>query len=413
MTQVIMKMKKIVSIPLEIKVWLTIFSGLLFLYLGTREEKLIQNTVGETLVIVIYLTLLVGFTNLKMPIFFASRPRLSTFALITFSGHISLLFDSFAVILLLAKGIQYYPFKDGEDTFNQFMVKSSAMFTALTVGGAFYLGELWGLPWYLAHNQDTLLSGLSLLIVFTPVCLAIATFVAFSFPVKIKKVGFDKKQAFAMTEFIGGLAILIFTHDAILSLGSLIIYTLLRGKVLELINAGLHEVKDGALIPIGLIAGALVLNLLGVDTWLNLTGYQVGIVSALSSPLAGAIAIPVDNLEEFYFVLLALSVGAATFSFSSLVGILVLKGKLKREDLPEYLRWVPSFLLYEKCLYTLVVIPHITLLFVGSLLALNTGVLIELATFIGVSFWIYRFIYKFKKGFVSRILFLSFFVFYL
>ncbi len=358
------------------------------------EVKIVDSPVTETLLVAIYLTMLVGFVGFKLPVFFANRPRLSTFCLVVFAGHISLLFDSFAVVLLLAGGITFIPY--GEfSRFNQFVVKVVAAFNALTVGGGFYLGELWGLPWFISNGQANLIAGFPVLIAATPVCLATAWLAAFFTPVKMEATKFDKDQTRAGIEFVIGLLIIIMTHSPILSIGLLFLYTGVIGKTPRLVKMTLHELEGGAAVALSLIFFALILTQTGTAQLIQpyLSGLGMFFGAMISSPFAGAIAPPVETLYEFYAGLFFLMNGAPVFVFSSLVAIMVFKETLQYEDLPPrakvILGWVPGMksrgYTQEALVYTIVVTPMILLLGTASYIAMQSGIIVTAAMMLGVT----------------------------
>lgn len=355
------------------------------------HEKLIKTAVAETLIVAVYLTMLVAYVGFKMPVFAASNPKWSTFWLVVFSGHISLLFDSFAVVLLLATGITFIPLQGVKNNFNQFAVKAIAAFNALTVGGGFYLGELWGLPWFITNGQANIWAGFPILIAATPVSIILGFFAAQMFPVRMEKVAFDAKQIRATLEFVVGLLVIIISHSPILSIGVLLFYTGLCRRTDDLIGATLHELKDGAMTALGLIGVAWVLLQAGYAGYIQpyLEGKGMFFGAAISSPFAGAMAPAVYTLEKFYYGLAYLMLGAPLFVFSSLVAIMVFKDEIHYDDLPEWFRWIPGArskgYAQEAVLYTFLVIPQALLLALALYIALELGIIVQAAEMLGVT----------------------------
>ncbi len=358
------------------------------------HEPILKSAVAQTLGVAIYLTMLVSYCGLKIPVFFPQSARWSTFCLIVFAGHISLLFDSFAVVLLLATGVIFIDLGDGS-RFNQFVVKAVAAFNALTVGGGFYLGELWGLPWFITNGQSNLVAGLPFLLAATPVCLITAYMAAKWVPVKMEATDFDSSQKLAMSEFVIGLMIIIFSHEAVFAIGVLLVYTSIRGRTIELVDKTLHELKDGAAVALGLIFLALILTLQGSAVYIQpyLEGPMMFLGAMVSSPFAGAMAPAVDSLDGFYWGLIFLALGAPMFVFSSLVAIMVFKGRLDYNDLPSWAQstfgWIPGFKsrghTQEAVLYTLLMIPLVLMLACSSWIMMESGAIVHFAEMLGVT----------------------------
>ncbi|MBY0309821.1 hypothetical protein K2Q16_01610 [Patescibacteria group bacterium] len=373
--------------------------GAALTYWGGRAlwhgEKIASTAVVETLLVALYLTMLVAYAGLRMPVFAHRSPFWSTFWLIMFAGHSSLLFDSFAVVLLLATGIVFLPLPGSSERYNQFFVKVAASFAALTVGGGFYLGELWGLPWYISNNLAEPLVGFPLLLVLTPACACLAYITARFHPVKMEPVVMDRSQVMAAAEFVVGLLLIIVTHSPVLCIGVLCIYTAVRSMTTQLVERTAHEFTSGAQNALGLILAAVAVQGSGLSSYVEpyLQGWGMFVGAAISSPFAGAMAPPVDNLHDFYVGLSMLMAGAPLFVFSSLVAIVVFTGRLEHEDLPPYMQRVISLwgarksavYVEEAVAYTLLVLPMVAVLGVMLTLANYYGVFMAGADFLGVT----------------------------
>lgn len=370
---------------------LILYGGMAF----WKGEHLISSPVGETLWVAIYLTAVVAYCGFKMPVFMAHSPLWSTFWLIVFCGHISLLFDSFAVVLLLATGIVFTPLPNQKNQYNQFVVRVTAAFCALTVGGAFYLGELWGLPYYITNGLDNWKAGFPLLIVLTPYCLLIALLVALTHPVKMEPVEFDTAQKLAGIEFTIALLLIILTHSVFLCLGVLLFYTALRKNTAHLVTKTAHEITDGAQNALGLILLAVVIQAIGwsgvIQQFLVGAGLFVG--AAISSPFAGAMAPAAVDLQSFYEGLILIMLGAPLFVFSSLVAIVVFKESIDYEDLPAYMKPVAALIggkrrghIQEGIAYTFLVTPLLLGLAASLYFASANGIFTKAAAVLGVEF---------------------------
>lgn len=320
----------------------------------------------ETLLVALYLTMVVAFCGFRMPTFFTRYPRISTFALVVFAGHISLFFDSFAVILLLATGVHFLPLENTNKKFNEFAVKTTATFSALTVGGGFYLGELWGLPYFITSNMDNPLAGFPLLLVLTPYSIVLGLIAARFYPVRVKKFHWSLEQISAAAEFTVALLLIIWTHNPFFCFGVLFFYSALRFRTVELIKATAHEFTDGAQNALGLILLAVVIQgIPGAAPLIQskLEGFGLFVGAAISSPFAGAMASAPHSLAEFYQNLSLIMLGAPVFVFSSLVAIIVFKRSLSSADLPVFMRKIAKYsggksdFLQEAVAYTVIVIP--------------------------------------------------------
>lgn len=355
--------------------------------------QLTSSPVMETLLVAVYLTMLLAYAQVKIPVFFSHSSRLSTFTLVVFCGHISLFFDSFAVVLLLSTGIVFIPIKGEKNTFNQFVVKTFAAFCALTVGGGFYLGELWGLPWFISNGLNNPLAGLPILAILTPYCIFLGIVAAIFTPVQMKKVTFSPEQTKGVIEFTLGLLLIIFTHSPFLCIGILLIYSAISRKTIFLIEAFVHELKDGALNAIGLILIACLIINADLVQYIqpHLDGIGLLIASAISSPFAGAIAAPVDNLYDFYVGLSMLMIGAPIFVFSSLVAIVVFKNHIAFRDMPHQIVKICHSIglknhegMNEAILYSITIFPLNFILALLLYAANTSGLFVYIAEMLGV-----------------------------
>ncbi len=355
----------------------------------------------ETLLVALYLTMVVAYCGFKMPTFFTRSNFWSTFALVVFAGHISLFFDSFAVILLLSTGIVFFPTQKANN-FNAFAVKAIAAFAALTVGGGFYLGELWGLPYYITAGLDTPNAGWPLLVVLTPYSIFLGLIAGAFFPVQIQKAPFDRQQALAGLEFVVALLAIIITHNPFFCIGLLFIYSAvsplwygMRGHkdTLDLVHRTAHELTDGGLNALGLIMLAVLIQQIpgmGEMITAKLHGLGLFVGAAISSPFAGAMAAMPASLDEFYLNLSLIMLGAPMFVFSSLVAIVVFTNQIRREELPSWMLLPAKAIGFrgpyvpEAIAYTLLVIPMNLGLAILVILANQMGWFADLGAMLGM-----------------------------
>ncbi len=349
-------------------------SGVMAFYSLTQHPHL--SSVAETLLTAIFLTALVAFIDFRLPTLFTSNPFMAAFTLMVVSGFISLLFDSFAVVLLVdtivLTGVAFktlYPYG-----FNKFAVRVTCAFNALTVGAGFYLGELYGLPYFISSGMDNPLAGLPILAAVGPYCFLMSYIIAKRYPVEVQPVRYTRMELLGGAELVTFLTLLIITHNVLLSMSVLMIWATVTGRILKLVERTLHELAEGGINAIGLVLIALFAEgiplIAGfVDSYAR--GFGVTLFSAISSPLAGAMIPPAQNLSEFYWNLSLLMVGAPFAVFSSLVGIMVFNERLSFDDLPEAWKRFPGVEraghMQEALAYTLFVTPMIVGLFVWML----------------------------------------------
>ena len=296
------------------------------------------DAIAETLLTALYLTAAVAFVSasFKLPTFFTKSPFWSVVAMVVFCGVISLFFDSFAVVLLLGTvGVV-------GNKFNTFAFKAVAAVSALTVGGCFYLGELWGLPYYISSGLDNPTAGLPLLVVMLPFAFIIGAVVAKTAPVNLEPTEYTKEQLQGAGEITVLLLAIILTHQPLACLGGLLLYAAITGRIDHLIDAFLHELKEGAFSALGLIMVALALQALpGMVEWTAdqlSEGWKVFVLAMASSPLAGAMLPPAETIHEFFVNLSYVMLGAPVLVSSSLVAIVVFRDTIDYEDLPGWMR---------------------------------------------------------------------------
>jgi hypothetical protein len=342
------------------------------------------------------LTAVVAWIPFQMPTPFARHsPFWAQVTLGVLAGLISLFFDSFAVVLLLAK-INTLPMHDGingRHRFNEFAFRAVASFNALTVGGAFYLGELWGLPYYIASHMDTWWTGLPVLPFVVVYCVAVSLAAAWLFPVRIEAPLVQSPGRWLATfEMVSILLTIIVTHNTALAAGLLLVWSaVVRRDTHGLIQRTAHEVHDGGANALALILCAIVVQQLpGTGEWVaNLTqsgtGWGTVALAAMSSPFAGAMLPAAESPEQFYTGLTNLMVGAPLFVWSSLVAIMVFKSHVAWEDIPmpdSWKHWRVSETVSEYLLYSFIAVP----------LAVGLGVVLEIAHLSGVIMYFYHLI---------------------
>lgn len=356
--------------------------GVLVMWLSILEmQKHTEHKMDpilETIIVAGYLTMLVSYSRFRFPTFFSGNARMATFALVMVAGHVSLVFDSFAVVLLLLtlevkKEADTYGI-GGNARFNAFVTTVAASVCALTVGAGFWTGELWAIPMYLKSGYANIIVGLPHLMVLTPFNIVVAGLAAWLFPIDVEKVPFDRTQKFAAVEFLGFLTALVVTHNPLLCLGALLIYSTIRCDTKRLVTNTLHELGEGAAPALGLIIVAYLLNLLpyGIGMFIeeHVTGAGIAVLAAISSPFAGAMVAAAESASQLYSTISFLMIGAPMFVGSSLVAMIVYKDAIDWDDIPCWLRrrirWLPGVRenshAQEWVLFSVVSVPLVTVL---------------------------------------------------
>lgn len=331
----------------------------------TGEGPMIHEPIAETNTLALLLLAVVPFCGFRLPTFFATPItqilgrnvpdwisgfflRLAVGTLLFLCGFISLGFDSFAVVMLLQL-VEFKPYEGRtffSHRFSVFVIRAIGTISALTVGCGFYPGELWALPHYLSSGMNNIHAGLPMLAVMIPFAIIASTIGAVFFPVRIQPVAFDKKQIIAGLKFAFFLGVYLATHRVLFSAGVFLLFASATGQITRMIEGLLHELKEGGFSAIGLVLSALCIKvgIPGSMHWFasNVTGWKIGLLSAISSPFAGAMVAPSTSYEQLYATISWLGIGAGVAVSSSLVGIMVFRDKIDVEDMPRVLRGIPG-----------------------------------------------------------------------
>ena len=299
------------------QLWLVMtLSGLAFVTAGFMMK--IEDHIVATLFVMGYLMAIVGTKTIYLPV-------LRTWQMTVFGGNLSMVTDSFVIILAYKKLIA-----NGEEIlFKALQFLILAMISALSVGAAFYLGEIFALPNYIHHGLDKdLRAGFPMLLSLWPFLgiLASATKIMADFlPVAVKK--FDPRNTVELVFFVG---MLIFTDNVLLCLGIFLLYESnfwgADGPKYVVRNLN-EELRHGGFMAFGLIILALGVRMTPMGNWIaESTDLQITFFAMISSPLTGAL-LKAHDLSQFYANLGYLIAGAIMAPWSSLVGVMVLKPK--------------------------------------------------------------------------------------
>ncbi len=295
--------------------WLTLTLGGLAL-LATSFVVTITDHIFDTLLVTLYLMAIVGTKSIFLP-YVRSLWMTAT------GSTLSSVTDSFVIILAFKKLIA----RDQKITIRELDFLNLAQIGALSFGAVFFIGELYGLPYYIHHGLDQVLqSGLPMLMSLGPLLVSLIVMtrrLADFTPMAAKK--FDPRNTLELIFFVG---ILILTHDVLLSAGLFLVYEANfwgAGGPKYVVNNLVEELRHGGFMALGLIILALAVRPTPLGNLIaNADGIWITASAMLSAPLTGALLVAHD-LPEFYEKLGYLIGGAFLAPWSSLVGVMVLR----------------------------------------------------------------------------------------
>lgn len=269
------------------------------------------HDIGQIMFLVMFLTSAVGLADLPLPAFKSKA------GLVWISGLVSGFLDSFIVLLKL---------KDTETRGSDeahFRLLCLATISALIMGLYFWFGELYAAPLYYSNGRTGLLSGLFML----PPGLLFLWFLGWQasrLPITIvnnRKVEWNKRRVIEFSAFI---ALLLWSHNAMLCLGVVLVYSLLRNEMdfMEKIWRKDTEFSVMGVLGIAWLLGPKAMELAerfsindGIIGPIMLSAGQ----ALLWSPLYH------DPNVNFWVMMANLSTGAMILPTSSLVGVVIFK----------------------------------------------------------------------------------------
>lgn len=280
------------------------------------------NIIQETVILVIFLGLLLGIAPLPFPNLSKTRWLYPILA-----GLLSAFMDSFLVLLLVAA----IPLKGSVSHILKF--KAYNMIAALIGGLLVYFGEVYALPHYLKygiHSIDGALFLLPPVLVF----LGILGFLVNKLSIQVVSVKKDtgeitntsivnrKRVVENIIEFVIGIILLLTTHNALLCLGVLLVYSFISGQGHDLVKVLRHETEMEVMLL--LIFAMLIFEptkaFFGQFTqWWAYFGF-----STVNAVISGAL-LPKEGNIGLEIVLI--SAGALVTPISSLVGVMLFKIK--------------------------------------------------------------------------------------
>lgn len=279
--------------------------------------------VQETIVLVIFLGGLMGITRIPFPSTFAGRP-IPLWAYPLISGGISGFMDSFLVLLLVGAARL-----DGSKE-DQFAFKAYNMIAALIGGLTLYFGEVYMLPLALKYGMR---EWYSMLPIVPPVLvfLLLLAFLANRLQVRVLGMktmdgngnGHTKKAHadwFDYVEFSIAIVVLLVTHNALLCLGVLLLYSFVTGQGEDLIDVMKTETEVGVMLL--LVFAAFVAGPIEPYMATYFPGWWAFIPSTINGVLTGAIY-PASG--DVWFDAHILSTAVLLTPISSLVGVMLFK----------------------------------------------------------------------------------------
>lgn len=301
------------------KVWdlETFFLGLVGAALIWQRDLLHHfGVVEETIVLVIFLGGLMGITRIPFP------SKIPLWAYPVVSGIISGFMDSFLVLLLVGAA------QLEGSTNDKLRFRAYNMIAALIGGLITYFGEVYMLPLALKYGMR---AWYVMLPIVPPVLVYLAFIALRTNGLKVKVLGMQslddtnetgKKSTADFGDYIEfGLAILLLlvTHNALLCLGLLFLYSFVTGQGEDLIDVMKTETEVGVMLL--LVFAAFVAG--PVEPYMaSWSGWWAFIPSVINGVLTGAIYPTSGDVWQDAHIL---STAVLVTPISSLVGVMLFK----------------------------------------------------------------------------------------
>lgn len=283
--------------------------GLALVFSGGEYHHLGVPT--QIFILIIYLTFLVGIAPIPMPTFSTN------FRQVVYVGLISSVLDSFVLLAQLKK---MRATKNDETR-----IKLLALFTisALIGGLCIWFGEVYAAGLFTNDGRTGIASALFIV---PPVLvfLSVLGWHANKLGVTLER-GRHRPSKVNLYEFVGGVALLLYTHDPIVCTGVLLIYATITGQQGHLFDQVLKNQIEWPIIVVIILAMAKG-DWLVQQVFLPLgiaTGDWAIIPSAVQAVLWGPLY--KDPGVHFWVRLANLSTGAMILPISSLVGVMLFK----------------------------------------------------------------------------------------
>lgn len=263
----------------------------------------------QVFVLIIYLTFLVGIAPIPMPTF------ATNFRQVLYVGLVSSVLDSFVLLAQLKK------MRTSGSIVERTKLLTLFTLSALIGGLCIWFGEVYAAGLF-ANDKRTSVG--SALFVVPPVLVFLSILGWNANGIKIRlEPSNQRPRKVNVYEFVGGIMLLLWTHDPIICTGVLLIYTTLTNQQEHLFDQVLKNEIEWPVIVVVLLAmtkGEWVVNQLFVPLGIS-TGNWAIIPSAVQAVLWGPLY--QDSSVHFWVRLTNLSTGAMLLPISSLVGVML------------------------------------------------------------------------------------------
>lgn len=286
------------------------------------------GSVGQVIILIIFLGLLIGVAPIPMPVF------KSKYWQTMFAGLLSGVLDSYIVLEQCKHLRTVEEDQDRESVMTQTNDQATEgvraklltifMMAALTGGLIIWFGEVYAAGTY---NNDGRTGVLSALYIVPPVLLFLSILGLHASTLQIEVVPNRAAKAGKrdVAEFAVGITALLITHNPLACLGALLVYAVITRQDDQLLDVWKHhtEVNVMLVLLIALAAGGWlvtsVIAPLGLDQGEYLPIIPAGIQAVLWGPLYE------DPTVHFWVRIMTLSTGALLLPISSLVGVMLFK----------------------------------------------------------------------------------------
>lgn len=264
----------------------TILLGMLGLsMIYTRGMSHSFSVIQETIVLVLFLTALMGLTRIPFPRSLGGR-AIPIWAYPLLAGTLSMIMDSFLVLILVGTALMEGPVKD------QFKFRAYNTMAALIGGLGLYFGEVYMLPLALMYDMNKWWSMLPIL---PPVYvfLAILGVMTRNLSIEIKgtkSAAAEGKKAtadpFDYFEFAVFIVLLLVVHNAWLCFGLILAYAAITGQGEDLIEIFKSEMEVAVML---LLVFAAVIAPHAEPIMAHFEGWKAFFPSVVNAVLVGAI----------------------------------------------------------------------------------------------------------------------------
>lgn len=318
----------------ELQHWLLLILGVFLVGLGGAQYEAMGNVL-KVLVLIVYLGALIGVAPVALPIFRITKNPI--FNQCFWRGLNSAYLDSYIVLeetkelktCEAGQDLATIAAIEGEqDTGTGERAKLLSVITinAIIGGLVLWFGEVYAAPLYQSHDRTGWLSALYIVppvLIFLTITSAIAAKYINIQIVETK--GHHKGTKRDLVEFAIGIVALLFTHNPLVCLGALMIYSFITRQDHQLLDVIVHKAEINVMIVLFIaMAGGMWL----IQNVIAPAGFATGefapiIPSGVQAVLWGALYSDPD--VTFWIQMTNLSTGALFLPISSLVGVMLFR----------------------------------------------------------------------------------------